>query len=152
MSPTFFTRLTETVPWRLTSLEFEIESASELLRLCMLAFTKSLVVQAPGFGKAMLWLAARIKLVLCRQRDARMADVFLWACFVSAISVFEDFDRDWIREKMTAQVKILGAKNWEETRKLLKRFLWADLVFDGPACSLYNNWIGEASMSRSQTP
>lgn len=142
MSPGFFSLLGDTVPYRLVNLEYDPSSTAELARLCMLAYTKGLLVQSPGLGKTLVFLHTRLKAALITRSPHRPLGPFLlWALFVAALTVFEDFDRDWIREMAADVVKELAIRDWEEARAVLKGFLWADLLFDYEARRLFGAWF-----------
>lgn len=145
MSPGFFCQLAETVPYRLMKLKFSMPSTSELLRLCMLAYTKSLLMQVQGLGKLLVYLHSNLKpalLAYARSTGRESARFLLWGLFITAMSVFEDFDRDWIRELMIYKAGELDVNNWESARAALKEFLWTDLVFDKDGECLFISWLG----------
>jgi len=121
-----FRYITTSLPYRLVHLEFEPGSPSEVLRLCLLAYTKSLLIQAKGLGKNMTYLSTRLESSIraWMPRVPRGSPVLLWVLFMSSIAIFEDMpaDPDWLRcslvQEMTTQ------RSWPETLSVLSDFLW----------------------------
>ncbi|TGJ84806.1 hypothetical protein E0Z10_g3966 [Xylaria hypoxylon] len=148
MSSAFFSQFTGSVPYRLIALRFDPLSCSELLRLCMLAFTKGVLVRIEGLGNFLTYLAHGLKDTLVAHRQLpsyEFGKLLLWALFVTAVSVYEHFDRHWIHEMLGELVQLLHLRTWTETRAVLKSFLWIDLVFDKPAERLFNDWLRDTN-------
>lgn len=144
MSPTFFSQFTGSVPHRLISLRFDPLSCPELLRLCMLAFTKGVLVQVEGLGKFLTYLASGLKDTLVAHRQLpgdEFAKFLLWALFITTLSVYEQFNRHWLHEMLMEVVQLLHLRTWTETRAVLKSFLWIDIVFDKPAERLFDELL-----------
>lgn len=143
-----FMQFTSSTPPRLTNLDFDPESISELLRLCMLAFFKGVVTPIEGLGKHLVFLSSRFKTALRAQQFAGsdMDKLLLWSLFVAALGVFEDFDRDWIRVMMVQRASSLNLQDWDETRNILKTFLWIDFVYDEPGRQLFNDWLSSSAL------
>ena len=148
MAPYFFSQLTTSVPHRLVSLQFDPTSLHELLRLCMLAYMKSVLIQIEGIGKKMTFLADRLKTALLAQQyppHPEEAELLLWALFIAGLSIFEDFDRDWLRAAMGQAVLSLRLRTWAEARVVVKRFLWIDIVYEQPGKRLFEEWFVDSS-------
>lgn len=164
-------RLATSVPYRLLGLRVDEGqeathsgpvSLHELLRLCMLAYAKMLLIKLPGVGKKMTVLAERLRDSLtawhCDLQLRAVHDVsrdllgarrlLLWGTFVASVSIFEDFDEDWLDEILVQTVWVLGLRGWGEARALLKGFLWIDLVFDQPGERLFRRFSAEESKER----
>jgi hypothetical protein len=122
-------------------------SLHELLRLCMLAYAKMLLMKLPGIGRKMTFLADGLRNVLtawhadlelrqaCGDVSGDVMGVWklvLWGAFVAGVSIFEDFDEEWLRELLVQGLSVLGLRSWAEAREELKGFLWIDVVFDQP--------------------
>ncbi|CAH0027301.1 unnamed protein product [Clonostachys rhizophaga] len=155
MTPGFFSRLSQSVPYRLLALEFDVASNSELLRLCMLAYVKYLLTPIKGFGRHLFYLAKRIKASLLAHQlvPGKGADgLIVWALFVVANSVYEDFDREWMQDMMGQAVSNLGLHTWEEIVPVLERYLWIRVTFEGPAKALYRQWWPQGSSSLGKYP
>ena len=162
-------RLATSVPYRLLRLRVdEGQEATrtgpvalhELLRLCMLAYAKMLLVKLPGVGKKMTVLAKGLKdsltawhcdLQLRTVRDGVSRDLLgarsllLWGTFVASVSIFEDLDEGWLNEILVQTVWVLGLRGWGEARASLKDFLWIDLLLDQPGERLFRRSPAEQS-------
>lgn len=133
-------------------LRFRAESLHEFLRLCMLAYAKMLLIKLQGIGKKMKFLADGLRTVLrawhadVQHRKAcddvlgdavDISKLLLWGTFITAVSIFEDLEEEWIVEVLGQALCFLGLRTWDETRVVLKGFLWIDAVFDDPARMLF---------------
>jgi hypothetical protein len=153
MSTGFFCRLADTVPWRLTALRFDPASVSEMLRLCMLAYTRSMLTQIPGVGRHLSYLHQTLKPALIAHARRAMAmgpeaaRFLLWAVFVAAMTVFQDFDRDWVRELAVVSAGNSGVVDWGAARAVFGGFLWTDLVHHREGEQLFNQWLGKGAAS-----
>lgn len=128
-----FSMLNSSIPYRLLHLQFHPGSLSELLRLSMLAYVKSILIKIPGIGKKMSFLAKGLEGILLAQEyppRPQSAGLLLWALFVATVSIFEGFDRTWVPAALLQTISSLGLQTWTETRKVLKSFLWIEIVFD----------------------
>lgn len=127
-----FSRISTSIPYRLVHLKYNPMSMAELLRLCMMAYTKSLLVRIKGLGKRMIYLVESLDMSLQLHTPATTenAAFLLWALFTAAMSVFEDFERAWLRHRLLETLSILGLRTWPETRDVLKRYLWIDPLHD----------------------
>ncbi|VUC33514.1 unnamed protein product [Clonostachys rosea] len=155
MTPGFFSRLSQSVPYRLLAIEFDVASNSELLRLCMLAYVKYLLNPIKGFGKHLVYLARRIKASLLAHQlvPGKQADgLIVWALFVVASSVYEDFDREWIQDMMSQAISNLALHRWEEISIVLERYLWIRVTFEGPAKALYRQWWPQGNLNLGKYP
>lgn len=147
MTSGLLSKLIETVPPRLLALDFDPTSTAELLRLCMLVILKSILMPSPGFGKLLGFIASRLKTNLLARDDRpspELGPLLLWALFVTALSVFEDFDREWIRAMIVQTAKTLtkSYRCWADFKTLLSGHIWLDAIFDRPAEQLYDECIG----------
>ncbi|KAK7433157.1 hypothetical protein QQZ08_000088 [Neonectria magnoliae] len=144
MSEAFFSRLNTSVPPRLIGLRFDPTSLSELLRLCMLAFMKSLLVNINGLGPKLTFIANGLKDAILAQQfppAPEQAKFLLWALFVSSISIFENYEQEWLRAAMVQTASVLSLRTWAETRMVLKSFLWIDMVYNRPGKLLFEQWL-----------
>lgn len=100
----------------------------------MLAFLKPLLINGPGIGRQMAYLADRLKTSLLGQTSppsAEQASLLLWSLVITWSSIFEEQDQEWLRVLLVQTVHTLGLKSWADTRAVLKRFLWIDMMLDG---------------------
>ena len=87
----------------------------ELLRLCMLAYAKTLLIKLPGIGRKMVVLVEGLRGSLTAWHcDLRLRAVgggvsgedvlegarrlLLWAVFVASVAIFEESDEDWLHD------------------------------------------------------
>lgn len=141
MPQAFFTKMTSTVPARLISLRghYDATSLSELLRLCMMAFLKSVLVQLDGLGAQMRALGDGLRVALealagqILTHSCGLEKFFFWALFMSTLTIFEGLHgHDWLRTDLLRSTSGLGLRNWAETRSTLKSFLWIDMLYNKP--------------------
>jgi hypothetical protein len=145
--------LAASVPFRLLRLRMKDDDAHaqtvdlhELLRLCMLACAKVLLVGFQNTTREMTLLADGLSLVLktwhsnlesSMDEIARAAarKLLLWGLFVTSVSVFREGDNsgNGLSQLLVRTVSNLGLGDWTKVRALLKGFLWIDIAFDKPA-------------------
>jgi len=139
----YFSRLNTSVPYRLVRLDCDPTSLDEVLRACMLGYMKILTVKIHGIGKKMVFLAARMKTALLAQEAppfVEHARVLFWALIITRLSVFEDFDHEWLQTLLMETASVLGLNTWDEARAILKEYLWIDTVLDKPASQVFKEW------------
>jgi hypothetical protein len=140
-----FLLVSTSTPYRLFHLKYEKQSLSELLRLCMLAFIKSILFTVPGRGKLMSYLYTeldshlRLHLQACLQPNASAEHsyIVIWALFVASISIFEDFSRDWYDGAIVSVLLKLHVTDWPYCRKILCEFLWIPQIYDKAAETIF---------------
>jgi hypothetical protein len=153
------TEMARSVPYRLLRLKPDRAHGllHELLRLCMLAYVRMLLVKMRGIGRKMTALADGLTSTLSAWRDSLQlphawpgvlplsgdaaggCKLLLWGSIVAGVSIFEDPDPDeqWLAWMIREMVSVLGLQTWADTRDVLKEFLWIDAVFDGPGEQLF---------------
>lgn len=140
----FFIKVGSSVPSRLLALQFAPTSLPELLRLCMLASMKSILIQIDGLGPRLRHLADGLRDALAAQQfppEPEFAKLMLWALFVSTVAIFESCDQDWLRFAVAQIVASLGCSTWVDTRAILKEFLWIDMVYEKPGKKLFDQLL-----------
>lgn len=151
MPPSLMKKLATSVPWRLTNLEYDINTdlQQEFLRLCMLAFVKSILTSLRGMGPAMKYLSSHLQTALLAQRGKQnegMHKILLWASFVASVAIFEEMNQqNWLLELLTESTTALGLTTWEETRTLLKTYPWINIVYDSPSEAIFNKHLRPAT-------
>jgi hypothetical protein len=142
MQPGLFYRLSTSVLYRLLQLQYDQRSPSELLRLGMLAYTKTLIIRLPGLGKRMTFIAGQLEAELEPVPSMAEGSPFLfWALNISALSIFEDTIRDWFRQHFVSTAAALHLHTWSEAKAVLKRFLWVDMLHDQPASLIFQTLV-----------
>lgn len=145
MTTSFFIKFVTSAPGRLVNLSLEPGSIDELMRLCMMAYLKSVLIQIEGIGMKMTVLAEDLKAALLAQQRVhapKLDELLLWTLFVSAVSVFETSDKDWLSAMMMRTVSSLGLQTWGETRAVLKSFLWINMIFDTAGKRFFDRCMG----------
>ncbi|KAH8671730.1 hypothetical protein BX600DRAFT_510390 [Xylariales sp. PMI_506] len=145
MNPDLFTQASVSVPYRLVSLQYEVGSQQELLRLSMLAYIKGAFVQINGLGKKMTLLAGCLRYTLLMQEQHTMPhrsnDFLLWALFMAGIAIFEDSEEPWLRGAVQSTISALQLHTWAEVRAIVRSYLWVDAVFDLPGQRFYTRCL-----------
>lgn len=130
----------------------------ELLRLSMMAFAKMLLIKLHRIGRRMVVLVDGLTNVLTawhqdlQRNQATDGAVLgeavgawklvLWSAFVAGISIFEDFSEPWLNDLVTEALSVLGLRTWDETREVLKEFMWVDLIFGYDGTRLFERFWG----------
>lgn len=131
----------------------------ELLRLSMMAFAKMLLIKLHRIGRSMVVLVQGLTDVLTTwQVDLERSQaahgststgmtvggwkLVLWSAFVAGVSIFEDFGEPWLNDLVTKALSALGLRTWDETREVLKEFMWVDLVFGYHGKRLFDRFWG----------
>ncbi|KAK4244159.1 hypothetical protein C7999DRAFT_44144 [Corynascus novoguineensis] len=137
--------LEQSVPHRLLRLGI----FHEFLRICMLAYVKMLLIRLKGIGKKMVFLSEWLKRVLTRFRTninhqlllggdpAAAVKLLLWGAFIAGVAIFDDSEEIWLNDLLQHSLAVLELRTWDDTRAVLKEFLWIDAVFDEPGRQLF---------------
>ncbi|KAF5695326.1 hypothetical protein FDENT_408 [Fusarium denticulatum] len=127
-----FLFISTTLPNRLLQLSYDSQSTSELMRLCMLVYIKSILFSLPGVGRRMTYLANNLETALQQfvPLGREQSTFLLWTLYIAGGCIFEDFDREWQREATRETCKALGVGNWMQCRELLNTVLWIGDVHD----------------------
>ncbi|KAI6779227.1 uncharacterized protein J7T54_007754 [Emericellopsis cladophorae] len=138
-----FHRLSSAIPARLIALKDACRSSpvSELLRLAMIAFMKTILVQIEGLGPRLTALAADLKEIFLAKPSCP-SDLLLWVLFTSTISIFENLgDHEWLVSALGKTLSELGLRTWPSTRNALKHFLWIDFLHNRPGQDVFSRFI-----------
>lgn len=141
MPTSFFLRFVGSVPGRLTNLRLDPFSTGELLRLCMLAYLRNIILHGNSAVKQMAYLSEELKAALLAHETPASPEIErlqLWSLFVARLSVFVESDGDWLQGLLIRTISSLGLRDWSDIREVLKSFLWVDVVFDTPAKELFD--------------
>jgi len=126
----------------------------EFLRVCMLAYVKMLLIRLKGIGKKMVFLSEWLRTVLTAFRTninhqlpldsdpAAAVKLLLWGAFIAGVAIFDDSEEVWLNDLLQRSLAALGLRTWDDTRAVLKDFLWIDAVFDEPGRQLFQRlWV-----------
>ena len=143
--PALFLQVSTSVPNRLLHLKYDEDCFPELLRLCMLAYVKSILFRVPGIG--MHYLSEKLEFALRAQRTppprSEHASLVLWALFIYGVCIVENFDQVWHREALLRTAPMLGILTWDQCKSTLSRLLWIDNIHDGSAESGFKQVFGQ---------
>ncbi|KAF5543981.1 Citrate synthase [Fusarium napiforme] len=130
--PELFLFISTTLPNRLLQLSYDVQSTSELMRLCMLVYIKSILFSLPGVGRRMSYLSTKLEKALQTfgPLDTEHSTFLLWALFITGGCIFEDFDREWHRQTIPETCEALGVRSWMQCRELLNSVLWIGDIHD----------------------
>jgi hypothetical protein len=144
--PELFLSISTTLPNRLLRLSYKTQSTSELVRLCMLVYIKSILFSLPGLGKRMFYLSTNLEMALQEfvPLDRENSIFLLWALFVVGGCIFEDFTQAWHRQAILETCRALGVKSWIQCRGMLNRVLWIGDVHDPLAQDGFTKVFGAA--------
>lgn len=142
--PELFLFMSTTLPNRLLHLSYDAQSTCELMRLCMLAYIKSILFSLPGVGKRMSYLSNNLENALQQfvPLDREHSDFLLWALFIAGGCIFEDFERQWHRWAIQETCGILDVSSWVQCREILNSVLWIGNVHDTVAQEGYKMAFG----------
>ncbi|KAI1061465.1 hypothetical protein LB506_011896 [Fusarium annulatum] len=133
--PDLFLFISTTLPHRLLQLSYNAQSTCELMRLCMLAYIKSILFSLPGVGRRMSYLSTNLESALQQfvPLDREHSTFLLWALFIAGSCIFEDFEREWHRRAIQETCDVLGVSSWVQCRVILNSVLWIGEIHDSMA-------------------
>lgn len=115
-------------------------SRDEVLRLGLLAFCDHVFLQWAGIRPSRrrhLAAAYRDALLLLGLGDPDPhplppPEVSLWLLFTGRVALFSEEEEDgpWLGPWLRATLDLCGAATWDETRVIMKAFLWIDYAQD----------------------
>ncbi|KAB5566846.1 hypothetical protein GE09DRAFT_1284560 [Coniochaeta sp. 2T2.1] len=158
--PSLFQEVLISVQYRLHHLSYPSHDVQETLRLAMLAFSASLFLSAPhsphtrpvldcskglaaGFAESLLLLHVFERKTHdgrdpCLELDLCLA--FLGRVMVSGLDLAEQQQQRsrLLDGKIISTARALGLTAWTEMRRVLKGFLWVDVIHDEPGRRLFD--------------
>ncbi|KAB5542961.1 hypothetical protein GE09DRAFT_1289600 [Coniochaeta sp. 2T2.1] len=154
--PALFQEVLISAQYRLHHLSYPSHDIQETLRLAMLAFSASLFLSAPhsphtrpvldcNKGLAAAFADSLLLRVLERKKDDRrdpcleldLCLAFLGRVMVSVLDLAEQ-QRSQLGETIARTAPALGLTAWTEVRRVLKRFLWVDVIHDEPGRRIFD--------------
>ncbi|KAF5253511.1 hypothetical protein FANTH_1582 [Fusarium anthophilum] len=108
--PELFIFISTALPNRLLQLSYDAQSISELMRLCMLVYVKSILFSLPGVGRRMAYLSTNLEIALQQfvPSSREQSTFLLWALFIASGCIFEDFGRTWHGQAIRDTCNVLG--------------------------------------------
>ncbi|EWG55194.1 hypothetical protein FVEG_17470 [Fusarium verticillioides 7600] len=130
--PELFLFISTALPNRLLQLSYDAQSTSELMRLCMLVYIKSILFSLPGVGRRMSYLSSNLDIALRKfvPVDREHSAFLLWALLLAGVCIFEDFDREWHSQAIRETSEALSVRSWMRCRELLNNVLWIGDIHD----------------------
>lgn len=118
------------VMYRLLDLEFSCGSLDEAVRLGLLAFCSHVFLQWSGIKLSHQHLSRAYQDCLLSLRDPISPHMSLWLLFTGHMTLFSEDDGPWLKPWLRAILNLCGATSWDETRVIVKAFLWIDFAQD----------------------
>ncbi|OJJ50139.1 hypothetical protein ASPZODRAFT_139460 [Penicilliopsis zonata CBS 506.65] len=119
ISPVLLQETMTSVMYRLLKMRFAADSRDEAVRLALLSFTSHVFLQGQDSLFPPLIAPKRFPCLKDIQPDLR-----LWLLFI------EGFAGSERRTCLQATLGECGLSTWRETREVLKRFLWIDILYE----------------------
>ncbi|KAH8671617.1 hypothetical protein BX600DRAFT_251067 [Xylariales sp. PMI_506] len=132
------------IQYRLQSLMYDMDDHAaarnelETVRLAMLAFSTTLMTEVQKLPSHYPHSTAQLEQRLqSLDRDFIGAEeedrgkLILWLTFIRSLIPFDKVeDNDWVGNQLSRTRRVLGLTCWAEARKLIKGFLWVDIIHD----------------------
>jgi hypothetical protein len=130
LSPVLFQETLLSVLYRLEGLAYDVHDRSEILRKTLLVFATTTFLFT-GVTVHRQDLAKELEQFLHSSnlwRDKQSLELSLWIIYVVGPGLDISHDRAWLYRKMLQTSRVLNLHSWPESRRLLKSFLWVDVV------------------------
>jgi hypothetical protein len=127
------------IQYRLQYLTYDTQIKFETIRIAMLAFSMSIMIEVDGIPLSFPHLKVQLRKhiqplwqgIAEENGDSGWLKMILWLTFVGRLSVLKGIDDYcWLEAQMLNTGRALGLESWPEARKILKTFLWVDIVHD----------------------
>lgn len=130
------------IVYPLLGMQFQAGSIDEAIRLTLLAFLSSVFLPWRQLGLSYPHLSSQLKACLL-QLDPQEASPaqFIWLLIVAAVSVLDFRDGPWLQPLLFVSINRCDIQSWSAMRKLLRSFLWINLVHDRPGRSIFDSTI-----------
>ncbi|KAJ4286655.1 hypothetical protein N0V90_012907 [Kalmusia sp. IMI 367209] len=136
MNGAMYEELTISAHYQLINLETEPRSVDETVRLALLAFGSTLLLQWKGANDHYADLTRKLEGALlaapAKVHDGMPAVLTLWL-YVMGYLVFDERERVRLRPALLDLLLGMGLTSWDETRASVKSVLWVNLLHDCPA-------------------
>ncbi|VUC27885.1 unnamed protein product [Clonostachys rosea] len=127
--------------YRLQCLAYEDHDIQELIRHVMLACTTTLFMKTTDLPAQCRPLAMQLRQdlgYLESQGDKNLLKLQIWAVCISRASVLSTKgELPWLENWLRKACRTLEISTWEEIRRILKTFVWVDMIHDGIGRSLF---------------
>lgn len=140
LSPVLFQEALLSVLYRLERLAYDIHDRNEILRKALLVFATTTffftgLVSVHHLNSLRVLEHHFDSSDFCSDKPS--LELALWIIYVVGSALDISHDRTWLW-KMLQTSRALNLYNWSESRKLLKSFLWVDVVKNEPGENFFN--------------
>ncbi|CAH0022284.1 unnamed protein product [Clonostachys rhizophaga] len=127
-----FQEILITSQYRLQCLAYERHDVQEIIRHVMLAYTTTLFMKTTDLPAQCRPLAMQLRQdlgYLESQDDKNLLKLQVWSVCISRASVLStEGDLPWLENWLRKACRMLEISTWEKTRRILKSFVWVDLI------------------------
>ncbi|KAK7960910.1 hypothetical protein PG988_012124 [Apiospora saccharicola] len=127
------------VMYRLFHMGFASGSFNETVRLGLLVSTYHIFLQwqdiRPPLLMASLRRTTKVSAVTCLM-------TMVWLLTVGAVSLFNIFEDDWLRDSLREHLDICQVRTWKELQEILKSQLWIQQLDDKSGKHVYDSLSG----------
>ena len=121
---------------------FEAGSIEEAIRLGLLAFSSSVLLQWKQPGMSYDHLATTYRDCLAKLKcSAIPSRLWIWLLVVGAVSVFGHADDKWLKPWLHVHIDLAEVASWTDMQDILKSLLWFGLVLDKPGKDVFDSTI-----------
>lgn len=132
ISPTLFQEILISTQYRLSFLEYPYNFIEHILRLALLVFSTTIFLQTRGIRTRFQPLSAQLRTAVVGDRFRELEwQLRVWILVMAAIVAVTEEDDFWILPLLRKEIKDhVELRHWEDLRRVLKRFLWIDVLHD----------------------
>lgn len=127
-----FQEILISLQYRLQCLAYEHHDIQEIIRHVMLACTTTLFLKTTDLPTQCRPLAMQLRQdlgYLESQDDKNLLKLQVWSVCISRASVLgTEGELPWLESWLRRACRMLEISTWEETRRILKSFVWMDLI------------------------
>jgi hypothetical protein len=124
--------------YRLFSLKFDSTSRDEAVRLALLGFSATVFLQWGHFGMSYLHLATLARHCFRGLKNEEVNNqLMIWLLMTASISIFDITDDAWVKPLLLNNMRKSGIEKWNDMQKLLKSFMWIDIVYESPGKAVF---------------
>lgn len=131
LSPVLFQETLLSVLYRLERLAYDVHDRNETLRKSLIVFATTTFLHTGSVTVHHRDLARKLEQSFDSSYfcgDEESLELSLWIIYVVGLGLDVLQDRTWLYRAMLQTCHALEIHNWSEIRKLLKSFLWVDIV------------------------
>jgi len=139
---TFLDTMASIIYRLLNMTRFEAGSIEEAIRLGLLAFSSSVLLQWKQPGMSYDHLATTYRDCLAKLKcSAIPSRLWIWLLVVGAVSVFGHADDKWLKPWLHVHIDLAEVASWTDMQDILKSLMWIGLVLDKPGKDVFDSTI-----------